>query len=368
MPRTATAKPFLVSLTGVVMALAGCASAPQPTAPTRAFQSYCLATGNDSAAGIYRGIGSGASLPQAKQRAYADIAQQLSVSVRSDSASLTQKHNELVTTEWLEQINTQSSATLQALELDCLDKSDPGGKIHVALVYDGRPLATRYGERIVDLLGHRPRQLNIVGPTALTTSPFIQDLRRSVENPVGEQNFSSDILLDRSTNGWQLYVAEQRIPLNDQQLPYAINWQSLNRRQLTLYPERVNGQRLPLQVPAATEYRWQIKTGNPGYLHLLGVYQNGEVDILRQDLTMRRANAITIPESGGVWEAGLIAPDTPTTDSYIALVTDVPLTETALGQLLNRRELGADGSLNRFFQVIEQLDAAVGVVNLAVLP
>ncbi|WP_156035083.1 hypothetical protein [Microbulbifer sp. HZ11] len=59
------------------------------------------------------------------------------------------------------------------------------------------------------------------------------------------------------------------------------------------------------------------------------------MDILRQDLTMRRANAITIPESGGVWEAGLIAPDTPTTDSYIALVTDVPLTETALGQLLN---------------------------------
>ncbi len=364
-------KPALHSVIVACLITLGCAGAPDTDGPQqlpRTLSSHCLTVTTGSTSGIYRGIGSGKDLPEARRRAYADIAEQLSVLVHSDSEIQTLKQNRTVSTDWNERIHSLATATLDDLQLDCLDKSDPSGRVHLALLYDARPLHVRYGERIVELLGYQPHTLNLVGAVALTSSPFAEDLRKVVENPLGKEEFSSDIILEHTANGWNLYVAEQVIPLKDEQLPYAINWQTLNRHKLSLIPQLISGKRLPLQIPPATEYRWEVTANNTGYLHLIGFYQDGQLDILRQDLSIRRATPLIIPEQGGVLEAGLIAPDTLTTDSYIALVTDQPLSETPLGSLLERGRLGANGSLNRFFLTLENLHGAVGVVNLAVAP
>lgn len=333
------------------------------TAPSL-YLSHCLALADQLRSGYYRGLGSGRNLRIAKQQAYQDIAEQLSVTVHSQSSNTTTKQytaqsdreNTAVNIYWQQKIEAASAAQLDQLSLDCLDRQDPSGNIHLALLYDSRPQSTRFAEDIIESIGYQPRELHLQGPQSLISSDLIVTTLEKVESTEGQFDFSSNLQLDKKNDRWQLITADSTINLPETELSHAINWQQLNAGDIDMVATDINGERLALQLPNETEFRWVITPSISGYLQVIGIYQNGDFDILRQDIPARAQQSLTIPENNGVFETGLLANDT-TTDVYLSLVTSQPLEQTSLASALAHSQLGPHLSLTKFLSTLEGIQA-----------
>jgi LPP20 lipoprotein len=346
--------------------LTGCKTTPTHSSPQRVTTaSHCLQAPNLPSL-VYRGYGAGHSLREAKLQAYRDIAEQLHVDVRSYSEINQRKENNQVSSEFKARIESYSQKTFQALEIDCLDKQATDGNIHVALLYDARPQITRNARALLKTLAGKPNRLEITGPKALTHSQLVEDFTNAVTSPNGYGPLMTDISIERIDNRWHIFTAKQTFTVEDHQLNYAINWQALNKEDISLTPISIKGKPLPTQITNETEYRWQIKSPTSGYLHLLGFYQTGELDIIRQDIKVSANQTLIIPENGGVFETGLIAPNKPTVDTYFAIVTEYPFQQTKLTQFSSQKNLGNMGQTEKLLSWIEQSQHQVSLVILSV--
>jgi hypothetical protein len=358
----ATALTLLVSI-----GLSGCKTTPTQQEPKAllTYTSHCLQASNQPQL-VYRGYGAGHSLREAKLQAYRDIAEQLQVEVRSYSQLSQQKHNGRVTSDYQNRIESYSQKAFQSLEIDCLYKHADDGNIHVALLYDARPQITRKAEAFLATLEGKPKFLNISGPKALTESQLIQDFSNVVTSPDGYGTFLSDINIERIDNQWHIFTAEQTFTLEDHQLGRAINWQTLKKGNLTLQAVDLTGKPLPAQIANETEYRWHIKSNATGYLHLIGFYQTGEIELVRQDIVIAPGQTITIPEGNGVFEASQIASATTTVDTYVAITTPTPLADNRLYQLLSQKRISRQQAINRLLEGLHRQPKQCNIATLSI--
>ncbi len=338
------------------------------------YSSPCLTLTNQLPRGFYRGLGSAETLPQAKQQAYRDIAEQISVQINSQSISKTHKNNVAVDRDWQEHIESASNAQLNDVSLACLDRQDPSGHIHLALRYDGRPLANQLAERIVAQLGFKPRRLSLRGSRSLIDSDLLNATRGQLESLNGQQDAQLDISINQRGNHWQIMVGDSVAEVREEQLSYVVNWSALTQGELEFnaFDNQENLLDAQLHLTEETEYRWQISAPHSGFLHLIGIYQDGSFDVIREDIAINGPSRHRIPEGDGIFESGLIAPDKITTDVYIAVWTKSRLSKSHLAGLLSSPKLGPHHSLNRFLLAMEQLppltESAVAARTMVISP
>jgi len=356
---------------------AGSASIPSVSENTRAAVNYlspCLTITDPQPRGFYLGLGSADNLAQAKQHAYRDIAEQISVQINSQSTGNIHKTDVSVNRNWQEHIESNTNAKLDHVRLDCLDRQDPSGQIHLALRYDGRPIANQFAERIVGQLGFNPRRLLLNGSRSLIDSDLLIATRRQVESLDGKQDAQLDISINQQGAHWQIMVGDSLIEVGPEQLSYVVKWSALAQGGLRL--NALDDQGFPLdaqlQLAPQTEYRWHIASSRSGYLHLIGIYQDGSFDVIREDIAISDPGSLQIPEGDGVFESGLIAPDSITSDVYIAIWTEMTLDQSHLAGLFTSHQLGPYQSLNRLLLALEQLppntESAVATRTMLITP
>lgn len=294
------------------------------------YQSACLAQAANSSQQIKLGYGSGLTLNEAKQHAYKDIAEQLGVKVSTRSKTLIIKKQSDVTQNYQNQIETFSQAEFDDLSIECLDKQDPSGTIHLLLGYDLRPLYAQISDKLVTALGYTPSTVNLKGSDFLTHSKLAQDVKQSLLAKNGGGTFNAEIKLKRHQGKWQWIIAEQPFFLDNNELHLAINWQTLNKGSTKISAITSKGKTLAPLIKAETEFRLNTISKQSGYLQLIAIYENGEIDVIRNDIKTRAFQQHIIPEIPGIFEAGLLEPNQPATDVYLALITHKPLANTGL--------------------------------------
>jgi len=117
---------------------------------------------------------------------------------------------------------------------------------------------------------------------------------------------------------------EHRWRLRAEQSRYVPHSAALHKNGIKLQAKDVQGRPLPLQIFAGTEFRLHSQAAASGYLHILGIYEHGGIDILRQDIDNPNQGALQIPATG-IFEAATLPGSNKTTDVYLALTTDKPL-------------------------------------------
>ena len=294
------------------------------------YMSTCLSQANKSSQQIKLGYGSGLTLNEAKRRAYKDIAEQLGVRIKTRSQTQVIKNQNDVTQNYRNQIDTFSQAEFDDLSIECLDKQDPSGSIHLLLGYDLRPLYLQIADKLVTVPDSAPGVVNFTGPDFLTQSKLAHDVKKTILKKNGRGAFNAEIRLKRHKDKWQWIVAGQPFFLDNNELHLAINWQALNKGSSKISAISTKGKTFAPLIKTETEFRLKITAKQKGYLHILGIYENGEIDVIRSDIKTREFQQHIVPEIPGVFEAGLINSNKAATDVYLVAITQNPLTETKL--------------------------------------
>ena len=337
------------------------------TKTSKHYTSACLNQVNQSSQQIKLGYGSGLTLNEAKQHAYKDIAEQLGVKVNTRSKTLVIKRQSDVTQNYQNQIETFSQAEFDDLSIECLDKQDPSGTIHLLLGYDLRPLYTQIADKLITALGSTPGIVKLTGPDFLTRSKLAQDVRKSLLAKNGSGVFNAEIKLKRHKDKWQWIIAEQPFFLENNGLHLAIDWQTINKGSSQISAISTRGKTLPPLVKTETEFRLKTTTKKNGYLHLLAIYENGEIEVIRNDIKTRAFQQHITPEIPGVFEAGLLESDKAATDAYLAIITDNTLTKSTL---LSPDGLSKNNSfyLSEFLSSVQNKTTAVNINLLTITP
>lgn len=294
------------------------------------YQSHCLSQATNSSPQIKLGYGSGLTLNEAKQHAYKDIAEQLGVTVKTKTRTQVIKKQSDVKQSYQNQVDTFAQAELDDLSIECLDKQDPSGTIHILLGYDLRPLDVRIADKLIDAIAYVPGTIQLTGPSFLTHSKLARDVKNTLLSRSGSKPLKAEIKIRRHKNQWQWIIAEQPFYLSNNQLHLTINWNTLNKGGTELSAITTKNKSLPPIIKTETEFRLLVTTQQKGYLQLLSIYENGEIDVVRNDIKTRASQKHLFPETQGVFEAGLLEADKTATDVYLAIVTQQPLSKTGL--------------------------------------
>ena len=312
------------------------------------------------------GYGSGSSLADAKQQAYADIASQIEVGVVSRGDSLNIKRGTTISQQYQSRITTFAEAQLDDLSMECLDK--PGdGRTHVVLGYDLRPLGLRLKDRLVEHIGYQPARLNLSGPTALTGSELSEQLVHGFSASGVGRAYEAALSLHRRNKRWQLGIGNFYTSLNDSQLNQAVAWQRLQRGGSELVAVSPGGRTLPGIIADETEFRLRVTSADNGYLQIVGIYENGDVDILRNDIQTAYGMTHTFPRGEGVFEAGLFDRNKQAVDVYLALITAEVLSQTGL-PLLGSNLDGENRNLEKLITELERRRTPVAVLPVTITP
>ncbi|MFL0797285.1 MAG: LPP20 family lipoprotein [Cellvibrionaceae bacterium] len=373
----------VLSLTLFVTLITGCGTTntkPNNTTPNVTL-SPCLLQAQQATNPIKAGYGEGTNLQQAKQQAYNDIAEQFGVDVQTSNTNIQQKIDQQVRTQFTANTRTQASARLEDLQISCLQRHQ--GLITLALTYDTRPLHQQISDSLIEHWLSQPAQLTLQGPTPLTQSTLMHDVKQELLGNDNEQSLK--LTLERK-NGWSIRLNtnnasfnktdnaknntwNKRWPLRNEQLHYVVNWSALNKGNLELTVKDDQGRPIPQKIYAGTEFRLHLNhTGtntNNSYLHAIGIYEDGSLDIIRQNIKNKNTFKKQIPEQG-IFEAGTLRGQKQSTDIYIAFITEKPLQDYGkLAQLLLGNLEGSD--INHLLTSLEKNALAVGVFALGVM-
>lgn len=322
--------------------MSACQTTPGPQPPTApeaasgVYRSYCLDASQRSETGHYRsGYGSGMNQRAALNQAYQDLSEKLSVLVTTTTESSTRRDRAGdVARELSNHIQTRSSAELSDVERICLDSNDPRGLVHLAIRVDLRAPATIAAEQLSQRWGGMPRHIDWHGPAALRESPFLRNLQRELaQRPSRPGTETAQLRLYHRLDRWQLAVNGEPLPTGDSGLNELIHWSALNTPGLAVTIVNEHDQPLRRQVRDGTEFRLQFNSGQSGYFSLIGIYGNGQVSIMRENL--RITDTLRIPERG-IFEAYIKGDGRRSREYYIALVTPGPLDIGSAIDLENR--------------------------------
>jgi hypothetical protein len=307
------------------------ASAP-PAPITELHRSYCLDASLAPAPGwLVSGYGSGATLRDALQQAYQDVAEKLSVRVDASTETRTQRDRAgNIESEIRNHIRTAASAELDAVERFCLDQSDPNGSTHVAVRVDLRAPAARIAHHLQQRWGSVSRNIEWQAPAAIHNSVFVTALKRELATLASHDAVQQVKLhLHQRHHRWQLDVDGEPLPLPVIGLEELVSWHELDRNDLRISLIEDSRQRRTTQLQEGDEFVLHLNRTGRGYLTLLNVYGDAQVDILRENIPVQ-SNA-RVPERG-VFASALLQPGESARDIYIALVSPAP---TSVSQLLS---------------------------------
>lgn len=351
------------SLLGTLLLLSACGSTPHKPA-VGAAMSPCLVHSQQSADDALYGYGRGATLAEAKQQAYADISAQLKVQVRSESIARVQKQNADISSQFEQHITSHSSANFAGLELECLDQHSNPGTVQVALRLDRRPLERKITADLAQQLTPTPARIRWQGPAAIASAPLLTRINEQLQQQgTGETALPVKLFHNRNTAQWTLQLGAHSVHLEAEQLQLLVNWQGVQKGAAQLAALSPQGELLNPQIAAETEYRLALKHPTGGYAHLLGIYENGDIDLLRSNLRLTANQTQIVPEHGGVFEAATLPEQNLTTDTLILLVTAHPLSDAALSHL-NRK--GDNTGVHNLVDGLEKITGDIAVVQLVV--
>lgn len=316
------------------------------------------------------GYGEGGSLAEAKQHAYADLSEQLGVAVTSQSTATTQKNDTQVTTGYHQTVSSRAQAQLQDLEIACLDQQTQPGRVHIALRLDRRPLAQKIAASLAKHYGNQTANFIWDATPALAESSLlsaVDDYWRShfsvVHNALANTQLAVTLFHLPNEQQWQLRIGNQPFVLSAEQLQLAVNWPTLHRGSAQLAAITLDGQLINRPIANEAEYRLVAKHPRGGYAHVIGIYENGELDVLRSNVALAPNRAYTIPETGGVFEAGALEDQAITTDTLVLLVTKNPLSSDTLLPVYRR---GDTQRLQQLLHTLNTIDADVTVLPLII--
>lgn len=356
---------------GLLMAgsLGACASKPasDPAAamvPTAGLhRSYCLDASLAAAPGwLVSGYGSGATLRDALQQAYQDVAEKLSVSVDASTETRIQRDRAgNIESEIRNHIRTATSTELDAVERVCLDQSDPNGSTHVAVRVDLRAPAARLAHHLQQRWGTVSRQIDWQAPAALTNSIFMTALRRELAT-LASTDAPQHVQLNlyRRHDRWQLDIDGEPLPLPPMALEELVDWNALSTGTLRMTLIEDRRQRSSTRLLEGDEFNLQIDNTGRGYLTLINIYGEARADALRENVPVQ--SHARIPERG-VFASGLLVAGEPSRDTYIALVTPTP---ASLTHLLS--DNGAIVDIRQFLYWFANSGGEISVLNVQTRP
>lgn len=287
-----------IAITAVISLITGCQPiSPQPEQATTNinYVSHCLEHSKAKhLPGRLYGFGGGASLAAAKQTAMADIAQQLSVRVKSRNKLQTTKINTAVVQEFNRTIHSNSEAQLNNLKLQCLDTDKD--QYYVRLMFDGRPTSHKLADAIA--AAFPGRQVQLKPSLMLSQSPFLTRLQPLLVRQGPAYPVESNIA--HHNGQWMLELDHHQLPL-----PKSVFSDLLpTTKSPPIYILDQNGQRLTTNLKNHQEYRWQINSAKK-YVNIIAFYDNGETQMIRQNVKM--AANTTIPTAPAIFEAQITA-------------------------------------------------------------
>ena len=293
-------------------------------------RSYCLDASLAAAPSwLVSGYGSGATLRDALQQAYQDVAEKLSVRVDASTETRTQRDRAgNIESEIRNHIRTATSTELDAVERFCLDQSDPNGSTHVAVRVDLRAPAARIAHHLQQRWGSVSRNIEWQAPAAIHNSVLMTALKRELATLASHDTAQQVKLhLHQRHERWQLDVDGEPLPLPVIGLEELVSWHELDRNGLQLSLIEDRRQRRTSQLQEGDEFVLQLNQTGRGYLTLLNVYGDAQVDILRENVPVQ--GDARVPERG-VFASALLQPGESARDIYIALVTPAPTSVSAL--------------------------------------
>lgn len=359
----------LIVTCSTLLFLSACGGAPVkpvPVTPSSAPSlpvSPCIALSQQSnSEGIF-GYGQGKSLAAAKQQAYADISEQLQVTVKSESITRVNKTDVDVQTAFEQQIASSTDASFTNLTLECLDQHSTPGTVHLVMKLDRRSLATKIAENLRAQFEIAPAKIIWKGPAAITQSDLLQRITTQIANKNGSGEREITVNLFRDQQQWMLSLGALQTPLNPEQLQLLVNWQALARGAAQLVALTTSGKFINSEIANETEYRLALKHPKGGYAQLIGVYENGETDLLRTNMPLAANLVNMVPEGSGVFEAARLANQPLTTDTFILLVTNQPLSNHQSAMLQRQSDAHA---IQRLIENLEKFDGEIAIVQLVV--
>lgn len=353
----------LLALLSPLIILAGCANhTAQTTPPTVA--SPCQVH-QDAPADTLFGYGEGASLAAAKQQAYADISAQLQVQINSESVASIRKRDAEVSSQFEQKITSQSNATFTGLDVECLDQHTNPGQVAVILRLDRRPLERKTTADLIAQLHTTPKYIHWQAPQTLANSPLAAGINEQLIQQQGTGNIPLPLSLrhESQSGQWRLQIGTLALNVPADQLHMLVSWEALEKGIAQLAAMTTEGKLLNRQIANATEYRLVLKHPTGGYAQLLGVYENGDIDLLRSNLALMPSQALIVPENNGVFEAGVLPGQPITTDTLILVVTSAPLNNAALTRLQRQ---GNNAALQELLMELENLKADIAILQLVI--
>ena len=340
--------------------LAACsANAPRPVT-----HSPCLQAATAAPPGFVVGYGEGHTLVAAKQQAFASVAEQIQVNIRSQTESEISKSGQQAQVAFNQRIRTQANTALSELTLQCLDKTSQPGLVAVALGKDFRPLA----QQMTDALqanGRAPIQWQ--APTAIAQSALLSEVTQRVNTEaiktLPTKAVTAALHWQPELFKWQLWLNDTPFTIAPDQLGLAVNWAALHTGpSVAVAAVDINGELLNRHIAEQTEYRLALKSEQPGYGQLIGVFENADIQLARHNLPLQAGKVHTVPETGGVFEAAKLNGHT-TTDTWLLIVTQQPLAPDALPAL---NQADKRTQLNGLLGELETLGSLMAVEQLVV--
>ncbi len=256
--------------------------------------------------GILIGYGQGKSQVEARQMAFSAIAQQFEVQIESEMAMVKQFGEDQLKTSAREV--TQIKVNQDLKNVSTLRESHSGDAYYVALQVDERPIKLVIEGKLRDK-GYRNPAFN--GPEVISKSPLLTSLQS------GSQENMLDVSLQRSSEQWQIAIADVLQPVTD--LSEVLNWNHTPAKSLHL--SVIDKQENRIQAGQTFRLKLEMPELDQGYLSLFNIYSDGRLTIALDNQPISEA-AMTFPDHPLWLKASPLIPGQPDRDTYLAIVTE----------------------------------------------
>lgn len=340
--------------------LFACAS-PSPEIQQTAHQAYvspCFAAATQQAnRAKLQGYGAGTSWEEARAAALADIAQQLSVKVSSNSRG----YEKLSEGERLDHFESRyqlsATATLENAVSICRDDQDPNGQIHTAYQVDLRlPLRILKDDLKARLAGQPPARYRFVGAKALIQSKVMRDLAERLSSFQARPIVTLETRLFRQHEQWYLQVGDAIVKVTEREFPLLLDWELEGSRPLLFAAFDKDSYRTQ-RLQQGDTFQLAVFTPVPCVVTLFNVYPDGRLAQLLPPV-QSHIGELRLPNTpGATFEAATAQPGQASHDVLLAMCSEKPLDTLAFSRLHANQgmvESQASFNLDTFIDWLDQ--------------
>lgn len=275
----------------------------------------CLGSVEKLPAYMVYGKGIADSAAESRAMALQEIAQSISVSVKSEVSFSVVDDGKNLTRNDRSQASLVSQVDLNSVVEVC-SVTDGRGRHYRVFAIDSRPPLQQVVHKMLDLWGGiKPGRIDWRGHKVLTGSRAVSELNSRLTDPAGKNTVTVSVMLDYYRNSWILSLDRITQTIRHQDVTSFLSF-PFSDEHLKLIDAKSRREVAENQLAEGQEFFFNVQLTPGNYFQVVNIYEDGRVSVLEG--LRRTAEINRVPEKG-VFEAVLLEKGKPTNDIYLLL-------------------------------------------------